>query len=263
MRRGTGLSVFVPRLQVWKGTTDYLGLKVVAERACWVHSDYVLLCGCSSEGLGSGAEAVLLLCTLPPLLFFRALLLHLGLALWSHGSSGAQRGPSGLHGLCIPPGWHSTNVPHSGFALLVTLSPLPPPDSISLFSKPDQNQLSVPVTFPFSHSHGPGQDPVQSAPEPRKNGSLFSLAIQCPDEAGKVRRISSCFWAPPPSRALPGYCPLRPVSADSDGRGMAAGLSHPNYGGQWAAAPKGHTPEARSVPLELGALRPRNPSQGV
>lgn len=201
-------------LQDWMGTTAYLSARAVAEWACWVHSDYVLLCGCSSEGLGSGAEAVLLLCSLPPLLLFGALTLHWGLALWRHGSSGAQRGPSGLHDLCIPLGWHSINLPHSGFALWYSLpaplKPLSPPASISPFPDSDQNQLSAPVTSPFPHSQGSGQDAVQSALGSSKSGPLPSLV--CPDEGRKVKgeSLPSCFWAPPLSRALSGYCLLLP-----------------------------------------------------
>lgn len=247
-------------LQVWVGTTAYLGPRGVAERACWVHSDYVLLCGCSSEGLGSGAEAVLFLCPLPPLLFCRALMLHLGLALWSHGSSGAQRGPSVFRASVSHLTGTAPTCPTLGLPFGDTLTPLPPSASISSLPNPDQNQLSAPVPSPFPHSQGPGQDPVQSALGARKNGSLSSLAIQCPDEAGKVKRHSLSASG----LLLPlGTACSSPVSADSDGPGMVAGLSHPNYGGEWAAAPKGHTPGARSVPLELRTQRPRNPSQGV
>ena len=101
----------------WPGTTAYLGPRVAAEWAQGVHLGYALLCGCGPESLGSGAETVLLFCPLTPLLLLRTLTLHLGLALWSHGCSGAQRGPSGIHGLCVPPGWNSTNLPHPEIAL--------------------------------------------------------------------------------------------------------------------------------------------------
>lgn len=155
------------RLQDWMGPTAYLSPGTVAEWACWIHSDYVLLRGCSSESLGSGAEAVLLLCPLTPLLFFRTRMLHRGLAFWSHGSSGAQRGPSGLHGLCIPPGWHSTSLPHFGFALWCS-APNPPPSSHCL------------PLLPFPHSQ------IQT-----KTSSLYQSPFPFPIQRGQARTLYS------------------------------------------------------------------------
>lgn len=154
-------------------TTAYLGSGAVAEWACWVHSNCVLLCGCSSESLGSGAEVVLLLCPLPPLLFVRALMWHLGLALWSHGSSGAQRGPSGF----MASASHLTGIiptcPCLGLPFGDSPLPLPP---ISPFPDPDQkqNQLSASVPFPFPIYKTQARTPIQSALGARKNGSLPS-----------------------------------------------------------------------------------------
>lgn len=148
------------RLLAWLGTTAYLGLRAVAEWTHGVHSDYTLLCGCSPEGLSSGAEAVLL-CALPSLLLLRTLRLHRGLALGSHGCFGAPRGPSSLLGLCSPPGWHSTNPPRPEFAFW--WAPTASPYLHSEFPAPDQNQFSVPQICPCPWFQGPGQDPVHSA----------------------------------------------------------------------------------------------------
>lgn len=155
------------RLQDWMGPTAYLSPGTVAEWACWIHSDYVLLRGCSSESLGSGAEAVLLLCPLTPLLFFRTRMLHWGLALWSHGSSGAQRGS-------LRASWtlHSTWLAQHQLAPLwvcpLVFCPQPPPSSHCL------------PLLPFPHSQ------TQT-----KISSLYQSPFPFPIQRGQARTLYS------------------------------------------------------------------------